>query len=55
MARVAVYINYKLTDPVGINNYLDQMIGPPPRINISVLISKTISVSGFVQFFHQME
>ena len=29
------------------------MGGPPPNINISTLIGKSFSVTGFVQFFHQ--
>ena len=47
--------NYKVIAPLGRIIYLGQTAGPPPRINISDLISKSISVSGFVQFFHQME
>ena len=47
--------NYKIIAPLGRIIYLGQTAGPPPKINISDLIAKSITISGFVQFFHQIQ
>jgi NADPH:quinone reductase len=46
-------LNYKAIAPLGNVVYLGQMAGPPPEVNISMLIGKSFSVTGFVQYFHQ--
>lgn len=46
-------LNYKAIAPLGNIIYIGQMGGPPPKVNISTLIGKSFSVTGFVQFFHQ--
>ncbi len=46
-------LNYKAVAPLGNVIYLGQMAGPPPEVNISQLIGKSFSVTGFVQYFHQ--
>jgi NADPH2:quinone reductase len=46
-------LNYRAVAPMGNVIYLGQMAGPPPDVNISQLIGKSFSVSGFVQYFHQ--
>ena len=46
-------LNYRAVAPLGNVIYLGQMAGPPPDVNISQLIGKSFSVSGFVQYFHQ--
>ncbi|PPR78500.1 MAG: Phthiocerol synthesis polyketide synthase type I PpsC [Alphaproteobacteria bacterium MarineAlpha2_Bin1] len=50
----AIY-NYQVIAPLGNIIYLGQTAGPPPEINISNIISKSYSVTGFVQFFHQIK
>lgn len=46
-------LNYKAVAPLGNVIYLGQMAGPPPEVNVSQLIGKSFSVTGFVQYFHQ--
>ena len=46
-------LNYRAVAPLGNVIYLGQMAGPPPEVNISQLIGKSFSVTGFVQYFHQ--
>ncbi|MDC0073479.1 zinc-binding alcohol dehydrogenase family protein [Alphaproteobacteria bacterium] len=47
--------NYKAIAPLGNVIYIGQMGGPPPQLNISEIIGKSFSVTGFVQFFHQIQ
>lgn len=47
-------LNYEAIAPLGNVIYLGAMAGQAPPVNISQLIGKSFSVSGFVQFFHQM-
>jgi NADPH2:quinone reductase len=46
-------LNYKAVAPLGNVVYLGQMGGPIPDVNVSMLIGKSFSVTGFVQYFHQ--
>ncbi|MBM3504730.1 MAG: zinc-binding dehydrogenase [Alphaproteobacteria bacterium] len=46
-------LNYKAIAPLGNVVYLGQMGGPIPDVNVSMLIGKSFSVTGFVQYFHQ--
>ncbi len=48
-------LNYKVISALGKIIYLGQTGGPPPDINVSTIISKSFSVEGFVQFFHQIK
>ncbi len=50
----AIY-NYQIIAPLGNIIYLGQTAGPPPKISISDIIGKSYSVTGFVQFFHQIK
>jgi NADPH2:quinone reductase len=45
--------NYDAVAPLGNVIYLGAMAGQAPPVNISQLIGKSFSVTGFVQFFHQ--
>lgn len=45
--------NYEAIAPLGNVIYLGAMAGQAPPVNISQLIGRSFSVSGFVQFFHQ--
>ncbi len=45
--------NYDACAPLGNVIYIGAMGGPAPAADISLLIGKSISVTGFVQFFHQ--
>lgn len=45
--------NYDAIAPIGNIIYIGAMGGQAPDINISMLIGKSISVTGFVQFFYQ--
>jgi NADPH2:quinone reductase len=45
--------NYEVIAPLGNVIYLGAMAGQAPPVNISQLIGKSFSVTGFVQFFHQ--
>lgn len=45
--------NYEAVAPLGNVIYLGAMAGQAPPVNISQLIGKSFSVTGFVQFFHQ--
>lgn len=45
--------NYEAIAPLGNVIYIGAMGGQAPEVNVSMLIGKSISVSGFVQFFHQ--
>ena len=53
MAGTDAPLNYRAVAPLGNVIYLGQMAGPPPEVNISQLIGKSFSVTGFVQYFHQ--
>ena len=48
-------LNYKAIAPLGNIIYLGLMGGPPPDVNISQIIGKSFSVTGFVQYFHQAQ
>ena len=45
--------NYDAIAPLGNVIYLGAMAGQAPPLNVSQLIGKSFSVTGFVQFFHQ--
>lgn len=45
--------NYDAVAPLGNVIYLGAMAGHAPPVNISQLIGRSFSVTGFVQFFHQ--
>ncbi len=45
--------NYEAVAPLGNVIYLGAMAGQAPPVNISQLIGRSFSVTGFVQFFHQ--
>jgi NADPH2:quinone reductase len=45
--------NYEVIAPLGNVIYLGAMAGQAPDVNISLLIGKSFSITGFVQFFHQ--
>jgi len=45
--------NYEVVAPLGNVIYLGAMAGHAPPVNISQLIGRSFSVTGFVQFFHQ--
>ncbi len=45
--------NYEAIAPLGNVIYIGAMGGQAPEVNVSMLIGKSFSVSGFVQFFHQ--
>jgi NADPH2:quinone reductase len=45
--------NYEAVAPLGNVIYLGAMAGHAPPVNISQLIGRSFSVTGFVQFFHQ--
>lgn len=45
--------NYDAISPLGNVIYLGAMAGQAPPLNVSQLIGKSFSVTGFVQFFHQ--
>jgi NADPH2:quinone reductase len=45
--------NYEAVAPLGNVIYLGAMAGQAPAVNISQLIGRSFSVTGFVQFFHQ--
>lgn len=47
--------NYEAIAPLGNVIYLGAMAGQAPAVNISQLIGKSFSVTGFVQFFHQAQ
>ncbi|HKZ74952.1 MAG TPA: zinc-binding dehydrogenase [Steroidobacteraceae bacterium] len=45
--------NYEVVAPLGNVIYIGAMDGQAPEVNVSMLIGKSFSVTGFVQFFHQ--
>mgnify|MGYP001028427942 CR=1 FL=1 len=45
--------NYEAIAPLGNVIYIGAMGGQAPDVNVSMLIGKSFSVTGFVQFFHQ--
>lgn len=45
--------NYEAIAPLGNVIYLGAMAGQAPPVNISQVIGRSFSVTGFVQFFHQ--
>ncbi|TVS14872.1 MAG: zinc-binding alcohol dehydrogenase family protein [Gammaproteobacteria bacterium] len=45
--------NYDVIAPLGNVIYIGAMAGQAPEVNVSLLIGKSFSVTGFVQFFHQ--
>ena len=45
--------NYEAIAPLGNVIYLGAMAGQAPPVNISQLIGRSFSITGFVQFFHQ--
>ncbi|WP_446831787.1 quinone oxidoreductase family protein [Candidatus Foliamicus sp.] len=46
-------LNYAACAPLGNVIYIGAMGGSAPTVDISFLVGKSISVTGFVQFFHQ--
>lgn len=47
--------NYDVIAPLGNVIYIGAMAGQAPEVNVSMLIGKSFSVTGFVQFFHQAQ
>lgn len=45
--------NYEAIAPLGNVIYIGAMGGQAPEVSVSMLIGKSFSVTGFVQFFHQ--
>ncbi len=45
--------NYEVVAPLGNVIYIGAMAGQAAEVNVSLLIGKSFSVTGFVQFFHQ--
>jgi NADPH:quinone reductase len=45
--------NYDAIAPLGNVIYIGAMAGQAPDVNVSLLVGKSFSVTGFVQFFHQ--
>lgn len=45
--------NYEAVAPLGNVIYLGAMAGQAPPVNISQLIGRSFSITGFVQFYHQ--
>lgn len=45
--------NYEAIAPLGNVIYIGAMGGQAPEVNVSMLIGRSFSVTGFVQFFHQ--
>jgi len=45
--------NYEVVAPLGNVIYIGAMAGQASEVNVSLLIGKSFSVTGFVQFFHQ--
>ncbi len=45
--------NYEAVAPLGNVIYLGQMGGPAPEVNITAIVTKSFSVTGFIQYYHQ--